>query len=141
MTIPVPEPTPDPVTLGEVFDATCEVANVLDPTIPDFATAGTNVGISQAIDLAAQNINANPNPTPLYGLAWLGINGLKFIKDNVAAGYNFICQQVKQEGPHYEFTTHIRDGWQKLNPVQKVLVVGFIAVIALAAIAIILPIP
>jgi len=68
--------------------------------------------------------------------------GLKFARDHVATGYNFVCQQVKKQGTYYvalpveDLADDFAARWSDMPLINKAVTVG-IAIAIMVAVAII----
>jgi hypothetical protein len=136
---PIWEPAPDtqstypaPSDKTNIFDRSCEVADAIDPNSPGLEFVETDKsGWGNLIDQSFITMQQVPYVGSPYldPFIWTGkklTTAAVVIKDSFSTGYNFVCQQIKQEGPYYETLPlnkaglYIQDQWNTMTLVQKI---------------------
>jgi hypothetical protein len=145
---PTPVPTPTavpPMTFSELYDASCEVARAIDPLQKNPAFVGTNVGIGSILDNLAQGLETVPPGDFVFDIAKTGVLLLESARKTVATTYDFVCQQVHNEGIFYDavpiddLVADVASTWEGMTTPEKAVTIS--VAIALVAAILVLALP
>ncbi|MFO3797351.1 MAG: hypothetical protein ACK8QZ_08745, partial [Anaerolineales bacterium] len=137
---PTPPATPPAISGEDVARGICDVANAVDPVLPNPATlGGPNIG--DMIDQAYVWQQSVPRISPPFEIiVRVPIMMAKVFKDGPSTVVNFICQQRDGAGPYYELfpidrkVQSVKNWWNEMDIKQKIFVAGFTVLALLIAI-------
>ncbi|WP_322509521.1 hypothetical protein, partial [Anaerolinea sp.] len=137
---PTPTATPPAISGKDVARGICEVADAVDPVLPNPETIG-GPDIGDMIDQAYVAQQSVPRISPAFEtFVRAPIVVVKAFKDGPSTVVNFVCQQRDRSGPYYDLfpidqkIQAAKDWWNGMDTKQKIFVVGFTVLALLIAI-------